>query len=233
MLDKEQAKEALLKLVTQEQRAFQVRLDQYHRLDNPTAEQYAQLNAALIESLERIEDLYKSSEGQDSLFLKRTIMPLLAALDEAIATRESLGVTSEEVIAEQINQSLSEDHVRVYIVLYQADGANLSKWVLQLLSLDRLLATRPVYLDEEAAKQACRTGSDAMAKGYLSAVIKKSALVHDELSARRKDASGRALLLLKDGAIADGGHIEYLSLGRERYQWAGNRLLPIFPENDS
>ena len=35
----------------------------------------------------------------------------------------------------------------------------------------KLLATRPIYEDENDARQACKVGNDAMSKGYVSLIV--------------------------------------------------------------
>ena len=228
MLDKEQLKKQMLDLIEEEKKYFQQLLHTYQEIEDPTDEAYAQLNAELVASLERVKDLYDTHQGQNSLFLKNTLKPLLEALDAAKKVRQAMALGDDiEANPDTPFEALSDETMRVYVVLYQADGANIAKWVVQLLSVHKLLASRPVYLDESEARQACRVGLELMAKGYISIVVKKTMLIEDEHTAKRADKHGRSLLLLKDTAIEDGGKIEYLVLGKTRYRWYNDQLLPM------
>ena len=142
---------------------------------------------------------------------------------------EEAEVTEAQTAVLQFKPRALESHqMRVYVVLYQAGGNDLSKWVVQLLSLSKLLATRPVYLNEDDARQASKLGNDTATKGYVSLIVNKDAMINDELAQRRKDTANRALILLKDTAIERGGEIECLVLGKERYRWLSKQLLPMF-----
>lgn len=228
MLDKERMKKEIMNLVQQEKEAFDEKLAAYKDLDEHTEEAYAQLNADWIASLERIKACYDKNNGQDSLFLKNTVSPLFKMLEEAKGEQGLAAAEEAEQGLDAKQKPLQSNQQRVYVVLYQADGGDMSKWVIQLLSLPKLLATRPVYLDEDDARQACRSGSDSMTKGYISLVVEKDSILQDEFALRRKDRTDKQLVLLKDNAIANGGVIECLVLGNERYRWLSNQLLPMF-----
>lgn len=229
MPDKEQLKKEIMNVVRDEKNRFQKALENYKLLDDPTEEEYANLNAEWIASLERIKAKYEQNNGQDSLFLRNTVTPLLKMLEDI------KGEQADKEAKEQANNPLNykprplkDDQERVYVVMYQANGGDISQWVLQLLSLQKLLATRPIYEDENDARQACKGAVDSMSKGYVSLIVNKNAIMHDELAQKRKDHAGRALVLLKDTAIDEGGEIETLTLGNERYRWLSNQLLPMF-----
>ena len=228
MLDKEQLKKEIMDVVASEKAAFEKKLNVYKELEDPTEQDYAKLNAEWIASLERIKQIYDKNNGKDSLFLRNTINPLLKLLDEAVENQQQVEQINQPAEVTFKQKPLQPHQTRVYVVLYQADGGDLSKWVMQIMSLPKLLATRPVYLDENDARQACRIGNDAMTKGYLSIIVNKDQILHDELAERRKDQNNNSLELLKDTAIRDDGEIEYLVLGRERYRWLSNQLLPMF-----
>jgi intracellular multiplication protein IcmQ len=229
MLDKERMKKEIMDLVQTEKDNFEKKLEVYKQLDDPTEEDYAHLNADWLASLKRIKICYDKNNGKDSLFLRNTITPLLKMLEEAEGSEKAAQAEAADNDPLQYKQRpLQPNQQRVYVVLYQADGGEMSRWVVQLLSLPKLLATRPVYLDEDDARQSCRVGSDTMTKGYISLVVDKDSILQDEIALRRKDQSDKQLVLLKDNAIENGGEIEYLVLGRERYRWLSNQLLPMF-----
>jgi|GEM_PF-4126591 len=227
MLDKERMKKEIMDLVQSEKNNFEKRLQLYKNLENATDGDYADLNADWIASLERIKTCYEKNNGQDSLFLRNTVTPLLRLLEEA-KSNQNMTIESSANPLEFKPKDLQPNQKRVYVVLYQADGGDMSKWVVQLLSMPKLLATRPVYLDEDDARQACKSGNDAMTKGYISLIVDNDSIMQDEFALRRKDAADKQLVLLKDNAIENGGEIEYLVLGRERYRWLSNQLLPMF-----
>ena len=228
MLDKERMKKEIMDLVHTEKEGFEKRLEAYKDMDDPTEEDYAVLNADWIAALERIQACYDKNNGQDFLFLRNTIAPLLKMLEEARETDGSSDHEAATVPLEYKPKLLDSSLQRVYVVLYQAQGGDMSQWVTQLQSLPKLLATRPVYLDEDDARQVCRTGGDSMTKGYASMVVKKDSIMQDEFALRRKDQSDKQLVLLKDNAIENGGEIECLVLGVERYRWLSRQLLPMF-----
>ena len=228
MLDKERMKKEIMDLIHTEKESFEKRLEAYKDMDDPTEEDYAVLNADWIAALERIQACYDKNNGQDFLFLRNTIAPLLKMLEEARETDGSSDHEAATVSLEYKPKLLDSSLQRVYVVLYQAQGGDMSQWVTQLQSLPKLLATRPVYLDEDDARQVCRTGSDSMTKGYASMVVKKDSIMQDEFALRRKDQSDKQLVLLKDNAIENGGEIECLVLGVERYRWLSRQLLPMF-----
>jgi hypothetical protein len=227
MLDKERMKKEIMDLVQSEKESFAKRLEVYKEIDDPTEDDYAQLNTDWIASLERIKACYDKNNGQDSLFLRNTITPLLKMLEESKEDQQ-IAVDADINSLEYKPKPLQPNQQRVYVVLYQADGGDMSKWVAQLLSMPKLLATRPVYLDEDDARQACKSGGDTMTKGYISLIVNADSIMQDELALRRKDAMDKQLVLLKDNAIENGGDIECLVLGRERYRWLSNQLLPMF-----
>jgi intracellular multiplication protein IcmQ len=227
MLDKEAMKKEIMDLVHTEKLRFEKRLEAYKDIDDPSEEDYVQLNADWLAALERIKICYDENNGQDSLFLRNTVAPLFKMLEEARQANGNASEDEAEASLEYKPRSLDPSLERVYVVLYQAQGGEMSQWIPQLLSLSKLLATRPVYLDENDARQSCRSGSDSMTKGYVSIVVKKDSILQDEYALRRKDQSDKQLVLLKDNAIENGGQIEYLVLGNERYRWLSNQLLPI------
>jgi hypothetical protein len=227
MLDKERMKKEIIDLVHAEKQSFEKRLEAYKAIGSSSEEAYAKLNAHWLEALERIKACYDKNHGDDFLFLRNTIAPLFKMLEEA---REEAHAFDGEIITALSQEPKIVDATmqRVYVVLYQAQGGDMSQWIPQLLSLSKLLATRPVYLDENDARQACRSGHDSMTKGYVSMVVKKESILQDEYALRRKDHADKQLVLLKDNAIENGGEIECLILGNERYRWVSKQLIPVF-----
>src|SRR5437879_3664634 len=82
-----------------------------------------------------VDHVVEGGDWNSSLFLRNTIKPLMAIKAEALAELDQLQIKAGE---KSVNiQAAAENEVEVYISLFQSDGYNISKWAMQLRSLDR------------------------------------------------------------------------------------------------
>lgn len=222
-----QLKQQLLELIEAEKSAFRKVLNEFYAKPNPTEAEFLVVNDLLIASLERIFKAYHAYHGEESLFLKNTMRPLQKALDDAVALKQAaagvgpLSANEEETVTE-----IPSDRQVVHIILYQATGHDLKAWERQLKSLNSLLQTRPIYLEESDATKAIRGKMGMNTEAYVSVAVKKDAIITTEAAMRRHDRQGRQLITLSEGAVDEERNILQFVIGGHVYRLIHGRLVP-------
>jgi len=149
---------------------------------------------------------------------------ILKALDEAIATgpwtynllfsgvgkklREMRDRFVQELNLEEYAQEAvpqidptAEDYTEVYVSLYQAEGANISKWQNVVNSLVGYNVTRPVYKNEDDIQTAIKNKEFRQNDAYVAVKIRKDDILAPLTEKLPVDRYGNPLLVLREGAI--------------------------------
>lgn len=220
-----QFRQALLDMIKAERAAFKRLLDTYYASKDQTEANYAEVNEKLISSLERVFAFFNEGGGESSLFLCNMVKPLKKSHADAVAIREAI---KNKMAAndEDAEQDIPADSQVVYITLYQTEGHNIAKWEAQLRSLSSVIQTRPIYEQEEDAKKAVRARMSLNSEGYVSVIVKKSAIIKASGQKTRVDKSGRPLVVLMDATVSL-EHIIEFALADQHYRFVNGKLKPM------
>ncbi len=167
-----------------------------------------------------LDELLNSDDWESSLLLRTAKKHLNALKDEAKQIADSLDGREER---EQVDCSLKEGHIKVYVSLYQTEGARLKIWHDMLKSLSEYSTSRPVYKDEEQVRTAIRSKPDMQRHAYAVVIISESGIIHFEKPA--VDRLGQELLTLKDSVIETKNIIEFIHANEKRYKFRNDTLV--------
>lgn len=208
----------LLACLDREARQFSSVARTYFTCGQLSEEDRVGLLRAVIDTVNHVCD---AGDWESSLFLRNTIKPLTQIKAEAETELAKLSAKAEDKVSEHA-KPLSKDEVEVYVSLFQSDGYNISKWSLQLRSLDRYVVGRPVYGSETDVLARLRArGQAAGNEAYVIVVVKKTDVLPKGDS---KDQYDYPLITLKEKALKSGRIIGFVHQGT-RYQFVEGQLL--------
>ncbi len=205
--------------VNEEQEKFLALAQAFYDSSQRTEKEALELTEAIITT---IDNIIAAGDWEDSLFLRSNIKPLRQLKEEVLQTRKTL--LEQQGMMEIQPYQVTEDEVKVYISLYQADGDNLPGWEAQLASIDCYMAGRPVYKSEADIKKAIRQKLLQTSEAYAVVVIKQSQLIENRFEAVKTDRYGHELVTLEAGIVDADKVIEFVHLGR-LYHYRKNRLV--------
>lgn len=158
-----------------------------------------------IEVLKALNETIEQAPWGDNLFLQAIRKKLIELREQfkleahiTDADLESPHNLSAATILGRIaqRQGLQE----VFIMIYNADGMNISKWEAIVNSIQKHSVNRPVYEKEEFAKAALRGAPNKQNEAYISLFVAQSDILKSE-SQMLVDRFGNPLILLKDNAV--------------------------------
>src|SRR3989339_374282 len=163
----------LLACLEKEQEEMRAILDEFYELPRRTEDDYARVNQKIIEILDHV---INAGDWDSSFFLKNTIKPLKERRQEAEVIKQEL--ESEGVVAEQVFSSIKpENAVTLYVLLYQTEGMNLTKWEAQLKSILKVSQGRPIYREVERVENALRANLNRPSEAYIKVLVDKNDLI--------------------------------------------------------
>ncbi|KPJ67471.1 MAG: hypothetical protein AMJ43_04235 [Coxiella sp. DG_40] len=167
-----------------------------------------------------LDELLSNNDWESSLLLRAAKKHLNALKDEAKQIADSFKISEQH---EDIDVSLQEGYIKVYISLYQTEGAKLKIWHDMLKSLSEYSTNRPVYRDEEQVRMAIRSKPDMQRHAYAVVTIPENGIIHFEKPA--VDRLGHELLTLKDNVIETKNIIEFVHANEKRYKLRNDMLV--------
>ena len=216
----QELKRKLLECLDREARQFSDIARAYFSKGQLSVEDKTGLLQTVIETVNHVSD---AGDWQSSLFLRNTIKPLMQIKAEAELELAKLSVKADDT--EMKAKPLSELEVEVYVSLFQSDGYNISKWAMQLRSLDRYVVGRPVYQSEEGVQARLRARTQASAnEAYAVVIVKKTEILSAATGAVLKDQFGHPLVTLKEKALKLGRIAAFVHQG-VRYRFVEGQLV--------
>jgi intracellular multiplication protein IcmQ len=211
----------------------QQKIESLQRIDNNITETLEGIRAlyaiedkkASIELIKILDNLLDSNDWESSLLLRTTKKHLGALREEAKQIADKLNDNVEVKLANQVKTALKPDQIKIYISLYQAEGANLQAWQKMLKSLANYSITRPVYENEEHVREVIRTKPDMQRHAYAVVAISKNSIIH--LEKPSVDQFSHELLSLKEGAVQLQNIIEFVHANEKRYVFRNDTLVLI------
>lgn len=181
----------------------------------------------LAEVIKSANEILAVGGWQDSRFLFNVVKPLIAIRNAA--EKELLDRQSQKVKGADI-APLADDEEKVYISLFQSDGMDMSKWGIQLRSLERYIVGRPIYQDEAHVQQRIRlrVKNHASEAYVIFAVRKKDVITNPYQSQGLKDTHGNPLIQLSEVAV-DHGRILGFVHQKTLYHLVDGRLKQVGP----
>jgi intracellular multiplication protein IcmQ len=223
----------MFKATTNNMENKQQKIESLQRIDNNITETLEGIRAlyaiedkkASIELIKILDNLLDSNDWESSLLLRTTKKHLGALREEAKQIADKLNDNVEVKLANQVKTALKPDQIKIYISLYQAEGANLQAWQKMLKSLANYSITRPVYENEEHVREVIRTKPDMQRHAYAVVAISKNSIIH--LEKPSVDQFSHELLSLKEGAVQLQNIIEFVHANEKRYVFRNDTLVLI------
>lgn len=212
-------KKKLLECLDTEARQFSDIARQYFEKQNLSKEDKLGLLTAVIATVDHV---LSSGDWESSLFLRNTIKPLIAIQAEAQAELDHLQRKAGEKLFNI--QPPTDNEVEVYISLFQSDGYNISKWAMQVRSLDRYMIGRPVYKNESDVEKRIRLRNAGGNEAYVAVIVKKTDIQSDQFSAPLKDQFDHPLITLKETALKNGRITKFIHEGKS-YHFVDGQLV--------
>lgn len=221
--------EALKKLALHQlieaKKAFVAQADTFYGLDKRRPEDYQTFCQAALTTL---DEVLEGGDWDSSLFLRNALKVLRPLREKALALQSQLKEIQPTAGHDQrgvVHPRLSEEHVKLYITLYQVNGLDLKQWEVKLTSLAASVVGRPIYQTEEAAQQALRTKLSQTSEGYVVVAIDPTKIVAVGRWTRH-DRLGNSLVNVLPGSVTEHSILEFVHQGK-RYSFKDRQLIPI------
>lgn len=175
-----------------------------------------------------LDEVLTTGDWQSSSFLKTAAIQLRDLQEKC--NKLSLSSGGNKAATEVINvdkdttrRAIVPGYARVFILLYQVDGANLQSWYRTIRTLAEHSITHQIYKEENHVKEAIRAKiTDQDRNGYAVVDIKEENLLSGE---QPLDQFGHALCVLKDSSVKLENIIEFVHNNRKRYALHDNELF--------
>ena len=217
--ENDQAREALLQVVSDEKQQFKAVLDEFYAQSKRSSESYYQTNEAVINTIDRI---MAAGDWEDSLFLNNTVKPLRELRAQALEIQKKL--QSEEEVRQGKRRALEHNQTLLYVALYQAGDVSMDMWALALRNLPRSVQGRPVYAHEEQAAKAIRNKHNPVHLAYAIIAVDQTDVLESIKTV--EDRIGLPLVQLKERAVKANNILELVYMG-ERYAFSKGQLQRI------
>ena len=178
----------------------------------------------LSEQLRDILDtILAPGDWQSSLFLKAASTKLKVLREKSDELFKSGNVTAEVATSKDTSRkAAAPGYVQVFILLYQVDGANLQGWYRTIKTLTEYNVTRPVYKEEDHAKEFIRSKTAGIDRnGYAVVNVKDSNFTE---VGQQMDQFNHPLFALKQAAVELQNVVEFVHGNKMRYAVRDNEL---------
>ena len=179
-----------------------------------------------LEIVKLLDNSIQSGPWEANLFLKG-VKKSLEELRKRYVTNLGLDQISNQALSNaQPTDESALPLIEVYVLLYQAQGANLHKWLELITALVRSFTGRPIYKTEENANAAAQLNDSNPNHAYLAVKVPVDMLVVEAVDVARVDREGRHLVMLREGALKL-HNIQRLVHCTGQYKLVGNFLVKI------
>jgi hypothetical protein len=167
-----------------------------------------------------LSKLLSCGDWNSSLFLRSASKRLQTLLDEA----ESLANQPHSAqFQAQTSKKIPTGYVPLYISLYQINGNNLKNWEYTLRLLIDHSINRPMYRDEQFARDLVGSKVDIDRHGYAMVYVKEEDIY--QFPDPQKDLLGHELIVLKENVIKTNNIIGFVHANKDRYLFIDNNLV--------
>lgn len=211
----------LLQAVNDEKAQFMTLADQFYAQSHRNEADYAQFCRDMIEA---IDSVLAAGDWDSALFLRNTAKPLRQIRERAQQILTQL--TGEVALATHDHVAAGCAHEQVYIALFQSKGHDLAGWAMQLRSLHRYVAGRPIYRHEADIVASIRAKINQETDAYVIFSVPEECIEAPLRGVPRQDRQGRDLIALKSNAIEAGRIVAFVHAGK-RYRFIDNQLKVI------
>ena len=218
-LKSQERNQKLLQALRNEQSNVSMIAEAFYDMESPDVDEYNKVCNKIITLVDRISE---SADWSDSLFLRNTLKPLLKLRDDCLGIIAALDENDTGKKVQPLKVAANNE--LVYITVFQNNGQNLNQWELQLHSIERYLAGRPVYKSEEDAAKAIRLKGSQQSEAYIVVEVPGDQ-VQDSVEARQ-DKYGHKLVTLSQGAVTSDSIVEFVH-GEQRYRYQQGKLIPV------
>lgn len=143
---------------------------------------------------------------------------VLSKIDPDVQERANANLHQAKQLA------LRKDQIKVYILLYSADGANMRSWEWILTNLPRQMISRPIYAEEDDARAIIKTKENKINEAYVAVYIEQNDILPISVDRLPVDKLGKHMLVLKDGTL-NLDNVDYFVHQSGTYRYARGRLV--------
>lgn len=172
-----------------------------------------------------LDEVLATGDWQSSLFLKAAATKLRGLREESdkLFNSGNVATGTTSVGKDYARKAAPPGYSQVFVLLYQVDGANMQGWNRTIKTLTDYSVTRPVYKEEDHAKEFIRSKVAAMERnGYAVINIKDGDI--DETT-QQTDPFGHSLFILRQGAVKLENVVEFIHINKKRYAMGDNDLI--------
>lgn len=218
MLDQETMRAELLNLVESQKAAFLQVAEAFYTEDDRTKARCLVLLRQINATIATVTGFADQDQGP---FIQNLLVPLRQLQTQAQALLDQLETARQHVRPEYV---CKEDEVKVYVSLYQADGHDKQKWEAQLASIETYLVGRPIYQYEADIRRVIRQKLVGTTEAYAVLVVPKHHIVANDISAKKTDRHGFALVTIEASEIRPEHVLEFVH-GSKRYHLIDGHLI--------
>lgn len=168
---------------------------------------------ANLEILKALDEAISQGPWEHNLFFQGIGKKLRDLRDKF---QQELGLDAASLETSQKNTvDLAVQHsqlTEVYISLYQAEGANIRKWLGVVTSVIGHSVSRPVFKSEIDIQAAIRAKTYKQNDAYIAVKIREEDIMKSPTGQPILDREGRELLMLREGAVKLANIVRFVHL---------------------
>ncbi len=176
---------------------------------------------ASLKILKALDETIATGPWDYNLFFKGIGKQLLEARERFV---RELGLEGHKNGDKGLADEAEAAFIEVYVSLYQAEGANISKWQTVVNTLAGYNLTRPVYKNETDVVEAIRSKEFKQNDAYVAVKILKADITQPFTESPPVDRYGHELLVLREGAVRQENISRFVHMSGE-YEFRNNTLV--------
>jgi len=156
-----------------------------------------------LDLLKALDDAVTHGPWEESLFLRgigKNLQNVRNQYVHDLGLEEFLKESTNSTVVDSSLESAGE-FAEVYISLYQAEGANMSKWAVIVSSLAQISISRPIYKNEIDIDATIRSKAYKVNDAYVVVKVRNTDIITPPEGKVPVNRYGRELLILRENAV--------------------------------
>lgn len=155
-----------------------------------------------LEILNALDEAIEKGPWSNNLFFEaagKKLIEIRERFKKEARLSDADSVNKTSTIADRIAQRAGS--IEVYILLYNANGADMKKWAHTISTISAHAVNRPIYRKKEEVLGAMRSVMQPQNVGYIKIYVHEKDIFQLEPDQMPKDRLGNPLLVLNESAI--------------------------------
>jgi len=182
------------------------------------------------QAITKLKNLLTNPFWEKSFLLKhkkKKVEESVKHFEEAMSDLEDRVVNVDNIVEKKKKSHIiPEGDVLVYVTLYQASGKDLMMWQITCNAISTCGFGRPIYLDEEKARQWVKSKGSGNTDGYAIVHVPENSLItKDKDESLMYDSLENQVVHIKPGNLSAERIVKFVHYNQDSYYFIDGKLV--------